>query len=408
VWHDARYAVRTLSRTPAFTLAAVSTLALGIGATTAIFSVANAALLRPLPYPHADEIRTLRTMFTDGRITSGLVGPLEMTRLKDPSLPITNVAMAGRGDFTLLRADGTPVSIVVSGVDEGFFPLFDLPLAVGGGFTPEYFRQNGPNGAILSYRLWRGAFGGDPHVVGKTLTLTNGGAPILGVAAPEMDVPRGTDAWFNLQLDPQSTNHGFDGYLRLRPSTSDSVLSQRLAAVAAVLGHDFPGPEGNRAFLVERFVDSIVGDLRPMLIIVLSATALILVLACVNVANLLLARASRRSREVAIRAALGASRGRIAAQLLTESAVLASVGMVLGVALAYVAVRLLLRYGASQLPRLETVPFDTPVLLFAIAMLAVCALGIALNEPGDVPETIIGRALVACAPNPIDDPISAS
>ncbi len=378
VWHDARYALRTLSCTPAFTLAAVSTLALGIGATTAIFSVANAALLRPLPYPHADEIRTLRTMFTDGRITSGLVGPLEMTRLKDPSLPITNVAMAGRGDFTLLRADGTPLSIVVSGVDEGFFPLFDLPLAVGGGFTPEYFRQNGPNGAILSYRLWRGAFGGDPHVVGKTLTLTNGSAPILGVAAPEMDVPRGTDAWFNLQLDPQSTNHGFDGYLRLRPSTSDGVLSQRLSAVAAVLGHDFPGPEGNRAFLVERFVDSIVGDLRPMLIIVLSATALILVLACVNVANLLLARASRRSREVAIRAALGASRGRIAAQLLTESAVLASAGMVLGVTLAYVAVRLLMRYGASQLPRLETVPFDTPVLLFAMAMLAICALGIAL------------------------------
>jgi putative ABC transport system permease protein len=378
VRHDLRYAVRSLFRTPAFTLAAVSTLALGIGATTAIFSVANAALLRPLPYPHAEEIRSLRTTFTDGRITSGLVGPLEMTGLKDPSLPIARVAMAARGDYTLLRTDGTPLSIVVSGVDEGFFPLFDLPLAAGRGFTPEYFRRNGPNGVIVSYRLWRGAFGGDPVIVGKTITLTTGSAPILGVAAPEMDVPRGTDAWFNLQLDPQSTNHGFDGFLRVRPSTPDGLLSQRLATVAAILGRDFPGPEGNRAFLVEPFVDSIVGDLRPILIIVLSATALLLVLACVNVANLLLARASRRSREVAIRAAVGASRGRIAAQLLTESAVLASTGMIAGVALAYGAVRVLLRYGASQLPRLDTVPFDTRVLLFAIAMLVVCALGIAV------------------------------
>jgi putative ABC transport system permease protein len=375
---DVRYAIRTLSRAHAFTLAAVSTLALGIGATTAIFSVANAALLRPLPYPHSEDLRTLRTTFTDGRVTSGLVGPLEMTRLKDPSLPITNLAMAARADYTLLQADGTPVSIVVSAVDEGFFPLFDLPLAIGGGFTPEYFRKNGPDGAVLSYRLWRGAFGGDPHIVGKTLTLTLGSVPILGVAAPDMDVPRGTDAWLNLQLDPQSTSHGFDGYLRVRPSTSEGVLSQRLAAVAAVLGRDFPGPEGNRAFVVAPFVATMVGDLRPMLIIVLSATALLLLLACVNVANLLLARASRRSREVAIRAAVGASRGRIAAQLLTESLVLSSAGALAGVALAYVAVRLLLIYGASKLPRLETVAFDAPVLLFAMAMLLGCSLGVGL------------------------------
>jgi putative ABC transport system permease protein len=381
VWFDVlrqdfRYAVRSLTKTPAFTLAAVSTLALGIGATTAIFSVTNAALLRPLPFPHAEDIWTVHTKFTDGRMTSGLVGPIEMTRLKDPALPIMNAAMSVHFDLTLLRNDGTPMAIAGSAVDDGFFPLFGVPLIVGSGFKPEHFHRNGPNGAVISPRLWHSEFADDPNIVGKTINLTTGSAPILGVASPDMDVPRGTDVWFTLALDPQDTNHSFDGYLRVRPRTSPGVLSSQLAAVALSLGHDFPGPEGNRAFVIQPFVDAVVGDLRPVLIIVFSATALLFVLACVNVANLLLARASRRSGEVAIRAALGASRARIATQLLTESAVLATAGALAGVAVAYAAVRLLLRYGASQLPRLATVPFDTPVLLFAIAMLVVCALGV--------------------------------
>jgi len=383
VWFDVlrqdfRYAVRSLSRAPAFTLAAVSTLALGIGATTAIFSVANAALLRPLPYSHSEDLWTLHTKFTDGRVTSGLVGPLELTRLKDPMLPIMNAGLSVRADLTLLRKEGTPLAIVGSGVDDGFFPLFGVPLIVGRGFTPEHFQKNGPTGVVISSRLWHSAFSGDPGIVGKTLTLATGNALILGVAPPEMDVPRETDVWFNLQLDPQDTNHSFDGYLRVRPGTSPDVLSSHLAAVAVGLGRDFPGPEGNRAFVIEPFVHAVVGDLRPMLIIVFSATALLFVLACVNVANLLLARASRRSREVAIRAALGASRARIATQSLTEAVVLATTGMLAGVAVAYAAVRTLLRYGASQLPRLENVPFDSSVLLFAIAMLGVCALGVGL------------------------------
>jgi predicted permease len=374
---DVRYAVRTLLRAPAFTLAAVGTLALGIGTTTAIFSVANAALLRPLPYPHAEELRTLRTTFTDGRVTSGLVANVELNRLKDPSLPIAKAAMSSRFDFTVL-SDGAPRAVAAAGVDEQFFPLFGLPMAAGGGFTEGHFRRNGPTAVVISYRLWRTMFGGDPNVVGKTLPLTTGNMPIVGVASPLMDVPRGADVWTNVQLDPQDTNHSFDGYLRLRPSTADAVLSTRLAAVAAALGRELPGPEGNRAFIVDSFIETMVGDLRPMLIIVLGATALLLLLACVNVANLLLARASRRSREVAIRAAIGASRGRIAVQLLTESVVLVGAGTVAGLAMAYAAVRVLLFYGVSKFPRLETVPFGAPVLLFAIAMLVICALGVGL------------------------------
>jgi predicted permease len=396
---DVRYAVRSLSRAPAFTVAAVSTLALGIGATTAIFSVANAALLRPLPYPHSEDLLTVRTKFTDGRVTSGLVGPLEIFRLKplsqsqDSALPIVNAALSLRQDLTLLMHDGTPRALAASGVDNGFFPLFGVPLTLGGGFTPEHFQKNGPTGAVISTRLWHNAFSGDPGIVGKTLTLATGNMLILGVAPSDMDVPRGTDVWFNLELDPQSTDHSFDGYLRVRPRTSPEVLSNRLAAVAVGLGREYPGPERNRAFVIQPFVDAVVGDLRPVLIIVFSATALLFILACVNVANLLLARASRRSREVAIRAAVGASRVRIATQLLTESVVLATTGTLAGLAVAYVAVRALLRYGASQLPRLEAVPFDTPVLLFAIAMLVVCALGVGLAPVLQLAGTGIEQSL---------------
>ena len=379
ITRDVRYAVRTLGRTPGFTVAAVSTLALGIGATTAIFSVANAALLRPLPYPAWTDIRTVHTTFTDGRVTSGLVAPLEMTRLKDPTLPIMGVAMSVRTDATMLRDAQPPLALSVAAVDEHFFPLFGLPMQLGPGFTPDQFVNNdkAPT-VILSHRFWAGSFGSDPRVVGKTIRMIDGPLQIVGVAARDMDVPRGVDMWVNMHQDPDSTNHSFDGYLRIRPGTREELLLSSMATSIQRLGKEFPGPEGNRAFIVAPLVDSLVGDLRPILIIVLSATALLLVLACVNVTNLLLARAYRRSREIAIRAAVGATGRRIATQLLIESVVLAGAGTIAGLAVAYAGVRLLLLYGAARLPRLEEVAFDSPVLLFAIAMLVISALGVGL------------------------------
>ena len=227
VWFDAlrqdlRYAGRSLSRAPAFTLAAVSTLALGIGATTAIFSVANAALLRPLPYSHSEDLWTVHTKFTDGRVTSGLVGPVELTRLKDPTLPIMNAALSVRVDLTLLRNEGTPRAIVASGIDDGFFPLFGVPLIVGGGFTPEHFHKNGPTGAVISSRLWHSAFAGDPGIVGQTLTLATGNTLILGVAPPDLDVPRGTDVCSicsSIRKIPITVLTAISGYAREHPLT---------------------------------------------------------------------------------------------------------------------------------------------------------------------------------------------
>ena len=372
---DLRFAIRMLWHVPAFTLAAVSTLALGVGATTAIFSAANAALLRPLPYPNSQDLRTVRTMFTDGNVTSGRVAPVELTRLNDRSLPIERAAVSAKFDVTLLLPDNKPRAVIAHGVSDGFFELFGLPHTLGRGFIPEHYQANGPSPAvIISHRLWREVFNSDPAVVGKPLRLAQGSPTIVGVAARDLDVPQGNDIWFTMRFDPNSVAHSYDGYMRVRAGTSDEQLRSTLEVVAQGLGRDYPGPETNRAFIVTPFVDAMVGDLKPTLIIVLAATGLLLLLACVNVTNLLLARGASRVREMAARAALGASRGRLVRQLLTESAVLAATGAIAGLALAFIGVRALLTYGASKLPRLEAVSFDTSVFLFVLLALVASAL----------------------------------
>ena len=375
---DIRFAIRMLWHVPAFTLAAVSTLALGIGATTAIFSAANAALLRPLPYPNSQDLRTVRTMFTDGNVTSGLVAPVELYRLNDPALPIERAAVSAKFDVTLLLPDGTPRAVIAHGVSQGFFELFGLAHTLGKGFAAEHFQPKGPVAVVISSRLWREVFNSDPAIVGKTVRLAEGDRVIVGVAARDLDVPQGTDIWFSLQLDPRSVAHSFDGYLRVRPGTTAGELRSTLELVAQGLGRDYPGPETNRAFIVQPFVDAMVGDLKPMLVIVLAATGLLLLLACVNVTNLLLARGTGRAREMAARAALGASRSRLVRQLLTESAVLAAAGAIAGVALGFAGVRAFLTYGASRLPRLEAVSFDASVLLFVLVTLLASALVVGL------------------------------
>ena len=373
---DIRFAIRMLWHVPAFTLAAVSTLALGVGATTAIFSAANAALLRPLPYPNSQDLRTVRTMFTDGNVTSGRVAPVELTRLNDRSLPIERAAVSAKFDVTLLLADNKPRAVIAHGVSDGFFELFGLPHTLGRGFVPEHYQANGSPAVIISHRLWREVFSSDPAIVGKPLRLAQGNLSptIVGVAARDLDVPQGNDIWFTMRLEPNSVAHSFDGYMRVRPGTSDEQLRSTLEVVAQALGRDYPGPETNRAFIVTPFVDAMVGDLKPTLIIVLAATGLLLLLACVNVTNLLLARGASRVREMAARAALGASRGRLVRQLLTESAVLAATGAIAGLVLAFLGVRALLTYGASKLPRLEAVSFDTSVFLFVLLTLVASAL----------------------------------
>ena len=368
---DVRYAARSLWAARGFTTASVATLAIGIGATVAIFSTVNATLLRPLPFPRADDLIGIRTRLVDGRVTTGLVSPIELGVLDQPGMPVDGAAgvSAQPLDATLIGSDGKPADVLMSGVSSRFFHVLGVPLILGTGFTDRDFVPSGagaPTALILSYSLWVGRFARDPAIAGKTLRIAEfpGQATVVGVAPPAVDLPHGTDIWFAQRIDPRETGHLFAGVLRMRPGTRierlRSAADGQMAGLARTLAID-----AGRQYVFEPLLPSMVGDLGPTLLIVLGAAALLLLLACVNVTNLLLARGTARTREVAVRAALGASRSRLIRQLLTEALMIACAGALIALGLAYAAMRLMLTLGASRLPRLDTVPFDNQVLLFA-------------------------------------------
>lgn len=378
---DVRYSGRTLWRSPAFTLAAIGTLAIGIGATTAIFSTVNATLLRPLPYPAAEQLIDVHTRYVDGRITTGLVATSEIATLRRLSGVVGAAGVnASVLDRTWIGDDGTLTAVAIRPVTSGFFEVLGLPMAIGRTFTEDEHRE-GPgvstSAMVVSHRMWVQRFGRDPNLVGKSVRIGEYPAPlvVIGVAAPEFDYPAGTDFWVNARYDDLNGSHVFNAILRLRPSVTMSQLLSAGNLAMADLGQTVPQAIG-REFLFQSLLSSLVGDLRPILLIVLGATGLLLLLACVNVTNLSLARGATQRHEIAMRTALGAGRGRVIRQLMTQSMVLSTAGTVIGLAVGVAAVRLLLTLGASGLPRLETVPFDWRVVLFSLVVLVVSGLGI--------------------------------
>lgn len=373
-FQDIRFTLRHLRKSPGFAFSAILTLALGIRATTAIFSTVNAALLKPLPYPMAGDLYGLRTALTDGRVTTGLVSPVELMRLNTPKSSVAHAAGTIQNDLTLLRDDGQPMKTQVYGVSEGFFELFGLQMT-SGGFVPESYVGDGPpSSVVISRRAWRDVFNSDPAIVGKPVRFAEITMNVAGVAPEGFDVPHNADFWAAIKLDPTDVGHSWEGYVRLKPGASVTQARSEMGVIMDGVATEFPASAKNRIYVVKPLVDQIVGDLSSILIVVLSATGLLLVLSCVNVTNLLLARGAARAREMALRVALGASRGRIVRQLLTESILLATVGAASGLALAYAGIRLMLAAGAGKLPRLEAVAFDSNVLLFALATMAVAGI----------------------------------
>jgi predicted permease len=378
---DIRVTLRGFRRSPGFPLTAIATLALGIGATTAIFTTLSAVLLKPLPYPEAQNLYNLRTALTDGRVTTGLLSGAEIFRLNDSKGPIERAAGYVSGDLTLLGADEMPVHVQVAGVTEGFFPLLGLPMTKGG-FSHDDFAafqpapnappQQGPLPAVvISSRLWKQLYNSDPAVVGKPIHFAEFNSTVSGVAPRELDMPHGVDIWIAQRTPLNDANHGQEGLMRLRPGATLERVKGQMTTVMNGLATDFPKSDRNRIYVPKPLVNALVGDLGPILVIVMSATGLLLLLACVNVANLLLARGAARAREMAVRAALGAGWGRLVRQLVTESMVLAVAGTIVGVVVGALGLRALLALGASKLPRLDAVPFDGGVLLFSLVILVI-------------------------------------
>jgi putative ABC transport system permease protein len=344
--NEVMIALRRLARRPSFTLPAVGTLAVGVGATTAIFSTVNAALLRPLPYSHAEEIYTLGTARVDGGWSNGRASQSEMTAVASAAPSVIGVAGAsGESRDVILADDGRNRQVSLRSVTAGFFDLAGVPMAVGRGSAIEA-REGAFGAAVLSYRIWDQVFAQDAEIAGGTLRLATGTATIVGVTPPDFDLPEDTDVWFVETYSPTSSVL-LDGFLRVRPGTTPETLRSELAGVMNGRMQDGLAPGGG-TFVVTPLVDS-------------------------NVAALILARGGAQTRELAIRKALGASRAGVIGQLLTESLLLSALGTAIGLALAYGGVRALSTLGVEGLPRLDRVTFDLNVLLVAVATLVATA-----------------------------------
>lgn len=375
--------LRQLTRPRAFFLTVVATLAVGTGATTAIFSTVNATLLRPLPYPDAEDIYELTGPYVDGRASTGLLTGAYVAGVNEGAPSVARATLLQDWESVLLSEDGANRQILMNSVSEGFFDVFGVPIAIGRTFTAE---DHASGAVVLSHRLWTEQFGADPEIVGRTLNLTDGPLPIVGVAAPDFDVPPGTDAWFSFHVPPTNLSHSFESYLRVVPGTKPSVLQEELDAVMADLIQTYPQAATGRRFFVTPLVASLVGDLGSILVVVLGGALMLLLVGSVNVATLLLARGVSRTKNVAVRVALGADRWSIVRRLLGEAFLLAVVGGLLGLALAWLGVRALGYLGATSLPRLDHIPFDYRVLVFAGATLP----GITLLT-GLLPAIVLAR-----------------
>ncbi|HUA97714.1 MAG TPA: ABC transporter permease [Terracidiphilus sp.] len=370
---DLKYALRTLIASPAFSLTAIAALALGIGANTAIFTVVDNVLLKPLTYPDPGRIVQFLGTSPGGNGTSS--SPVEFNIWRAQTSVFQNVAAYDFGGPGFNLTGDIPEQVHGIHVSADYFRLFGAPVLLGRTFTAQEDSPNGPNAVVLSYGFWQRKFGGNPRIVGSSISLSGEPYTIVGVLGRSFYTDPAADLWVPFEIDPNSTNLGHYFFVsgRLKPGVTLDQANARLKIVAEEFRRLHPEEMGPKdGFAVQPLRDSIVSGARSSLLILLGAVSFVLLIACANVANLLLVRASGRKREFAIRAAMGAGRLRIVRQLLTESVVLSLIGGVLGLVLGYIGVRALLAVSPAGLPRIgehgASVGVDWRVLAFTLGV----------------------------------------
>ncbi|HEX7117854.1 MAG TPA: ABC transporter permease [Longimicrobiales bacterium] len=369
VYQELRYAYRALRRSPGFTLVAVLTLALGTGANTAIFSAVNAVLLRPLPYPEPDRVVRVFDTF-DGRPAT--LSPPNFYDYREQARSFEAIG-AYYGTSYALTGEGPAAQIQAARASAGVFEALGIRPALGRTFGPAEEVVGSDRVVVLGHGLWQRRFGGDPAVIGRAIRLDGESYAVVGVMPPGFDYPRGTELWLPLaftadDLATQRGAHYLSAVARLRPEATVEQAREEVAAVARRLAVDHPDTNERVGATVVSLHEAMVGDVRPALLILLGAVGFVLLIACANVANLLLARAVGRARELAVRAALGAGRRRLLRQLVVESVALAAVGGACGALFAVWGQAVLMRLQPGGIPRLAEATVDGTVLGFAVVV----------------------------------------
>jgi len=367
---DFRYGARRLRRDPSFTALVAGTLALGIGATTAIFSAVKPILLEPLPYPHAERVTTLWETAGDARI-DGTFALYRAIRERSHSFDALAVMRAWQPTVTGLGVLNEPERLDGQRVSADFFRVLGVQPALGRTFTAAEDRPQAPRVVVLSHGLWTRRFAGDRTILGRQVRLDDDSYEVVGImpAGFENVLAPSATVWTPLRYDlslPQAFGHHLRTAARLRPGVDSERAARELAALLPALRKELPEAHVGERMLVNSLQADVARDVRPALVAVIGAVILLLAIACTNVTNLLLARGARRRGELALRATLGAGRSRVIRQLLAETLLLAMVGGALGILVAKLGVRALVAASPAGLPRVGSIAVDGKVLAFAV------------------------------------------
>ncbi len=370
LWRDFRFSLRSLLKRPGFTAIALLALALGIGANTAIFSLVNAVILQPLPYRDPD--RLISVYGTRNRSTQGSVGPTDFLDYRSQNKTFEQFAASGSMMLPMnLTGSGEPERLNASIITGNYFDTFGVRPALGRGFSLENEKTGQDHVTVLSHAFWQTRFGGDPNIVNKTINLDGKAYEVLGVMPAEVVLPQPAQLWvpINFDADPEMKMRNarfLRGIGRLKEGVTLDQAQTDTDLIAAQLEQQYPDSNTGWSLRLIPLREILVGGSRTMLFILFGAVGFVLLIACANVANLLLVRAAARQKEIAMRTALGASRLRIIRQMITESLLLAIFGGALGALLAVAGVKLLVSLGEDNIPRTANVKIDATVLAFTL------------------------------------------